>query len=107
VRDRLSTPAEPVGHPLKRNPWGIANMLGSKFEWTNTLGRSYPYSPSDGREDIRASGSRILKGGYFVSTHSQYAYGVHDRYSCSPSDVSCGFSFSPDMIGFRSARSAT
>lgn len=42
-------------------------MIGNVFEWTRSLYASYPYDPSDGREDLFASRDelRVVRGGHF------------------------------------------
>jgi formylglycine-generating enzyme required for sulfatase activity len=57
----------PVGDysPAGDSPYGCADMTGNVWEWTRSLYESYPYDPDDGREDLEASGSRVLRGGSF------------------------------------------
>ena len=50
------------------NEFGIFDMTGNVFEWTNSLFKPYPYQSSDGREDPKASGSRVIRGGGFASS---------------------------------------
>ncbi len=38
-------------------------------EWTSSLDALYPYSAADGREDPRAPGRRILRGGCYANPH--------------------------------------
>jgi iron(II)-dependent oxidoreductase len=61
--------------PQGDNPFGCADMAGNVWEWTASLwgkdaGKptyAYPYKPSDGRENQKASDDilRILRGGSF------------------------------------------
>jgi formylglycine-generating enzyme required for sulfatase activity len=95
--DYGSYPRTPIGHPSKRNPWGLADMLGWTSEWTNSIYRPYPYAPSDGREDVQAMAEwRVARGGYdnAPSTHrGHYFHPVHDRhmYRASATYTSTGF----------------
>lgn len=49
------------------SPYGVADMAGNVWEWCSSLLEPYPYSANDGREDLKADGSRVLRGGAFLS----------------------------------------
>ena len=57
----------PLGQfsPEGDSPYGCVDMVGNVWEWTRSLYRSYPYEPEDGREDEKAPGARVLRGGSF------------------------------------------
>jgi formylglycine-generating enzyme required for sulfatase activity len=58
----------PVGaYPQGASPYGLLDMAGNVREWTRSIYRDYPYDPNDGREDLEAEGSRVLRGGAFFS----------------------------------------
>ncbi|WP_206602850.1 formylglycine-generating enzyme family protein [Leptolyngbya ohadii] len=81
-------------------PDGIHDLAGNVAEWTSTLYRSYPYSSSDGREQLSSRGERVTRGGDHV-------------YDSSPEKLTAyyrtGFSRAPDRghrhIGFRCVQS--
>jgi formylglycine-generating enzyme required for sulfatase activity len=59
----------PVGHysPRGDSLYEAADMVGNVWEWCSSLYKSYPYDPGDGREDLEAGGSRVLRGGSWFS----------------------------------------
>jgi formylglycine-generating enzyme required for sulfatase activity len=38
-------------------------MAGNVAEWVSSLNAKYPYNANDGRENLNATGDRILRGG--------------------------------------------
>jgi len=52
--------------PASDSPFGVVNMSGNVWEWTSSLFKPYPYDPADGREDPRAAGERVVRGGAWV-----------------------------------------
>ena len=56
----------PVGSfPSGASPYGVLDMSGNVYEWTRSLLKPYPYDPRDGREDLKAQGARVVRGGSF------------------------------------------
>ena len=58
-----------IHSPQGDSPYGLADMAGNVWEWTNSLFREYPYKHDDGREDPDSSLPRVLRGGSFLNAH--------------------------------------
>ena len=61
---KLAKGHAPVG-TKKANSWGLYDMHGNVWEWTQSMYRPYPYEPHDGRNDPGGSDPRTVRGGAF------------------------------------------
>ncbi len=59
-----TTPVEKYS-PQGDSPYGVADMTGNAWEWTQSLFKPYPYDSKDGREALEVKGAHILRGGSF------------------------------------------
>jgi formylglycine-generating enzyme required for sulfatase activity len=50
----------------KPNPWGLQDMHGNVWEWTHSAFRPYPYNDGDGRNDLKAAGLKVVRGGSWI-----------------------------------------
>jgi len=88
--------AEVGSRPTGKSWVGALDLSGNVWEWTNTLYQSYPYATDDGREDLTATGRRILRGGSRNSSDLSTRAAL--RFNSSPNDLNV-------FIGFRCALS--
>ena len=79
------------------NEFGLYDMTGNVNEWTSSLYLAYPYRREDGREDLKADGPRVLRGGSYAVDDRKARCLV--RLKANPTEVTLA-------TGFRCARDA-
>jgi len=84
-------------YPAGASIYGALDMAGNVEEWVSSLDQFYPYSATDGREDLNASGPRVLRGGAWYDGNDYY---VRTWFRLSEEYGNWG-----DGIGFRCALS--
>ncbi len=72
----------PVGQysPGGDSPYGCADMAGNVWEWTLSLYKPYPYNSEDGRNELKAEGRRVMRGGSWIGNqrHARCASRLRD-----------------------------
>ncbi|MFT3896051.1 MAG: SUMF1/EgtB/PvdO family nonheme iron enzyme [Anaerolineales bacterium] len=71
--------------PVTDSTHDIADMMGAVWEWTQSLYKLYPYETNDGRENLEASGERVIRG-YFSPNNERFTVRSAKRV-CAPPDV--------------------
>jgi formylglycine-generating enzyme required for sulfatase activity len=52
---------------------GTFDMAGNVSEWTSSRYLPYPYNEGDGREDLKAIGERVFRGGSWAQSTGAHA----------------------------------
>ncbi len=77
--------------PGGASPYEVEDLGGNVWEWCHSLYEPYPYRVDDGREDPRAGGSRVLRGGAFDDGARYVRCAVRFRSPPSYWDWNVGF----------------
>jgi formylglycine-generating enzyme required for sulfatase activity len=86
-----STTSVGLYSPQGDSQYRCADMAGNVWEWTHSIMKDYPYNATDGREDEKASGFRVMRGGAFNtfgSTRCAYRVALYDN---TVRMFNCGF----------------
>ena len=77
------------------SPEGVLDMAGNVWEWCSSLYKPYPYDPGDGRENPKAKGSRVLRGGSWNGSRNGARCACRNGYDAGNWN---------HFVGFRCAR---
>ncbi len=50
-------------YPLGKSECGAYDLAGNVWEWCSSQYEKYPYDPKDGREELKGTDTRVLRGG--------------------------------------------
>ena len=70
--------AKPVGS-YPPNPFGLYDMAGNVCQWCSSFPQAYPYRSDDGRENLTASGHRVVRGGCWFGGADQARAAYRDN----------------------------
>jgi formylglycine-generating enzyme required for sulfatase activity len=74
-----TTPVD--AYPAGVSPFGLLDMAGNVWEWVSSAYDSYPYNVREGREDLSAISSRVLRGGSWSSYGKLVRISVRGNYN--------------------------
>lgn len=77
--------------PQGASPYGVLDMAGNVWEWTNSCYRSYPYRLDDGRETLTPGRVRVVRGGSYNHDLRQIRCAARDGMAAGVRDVYIGF----------------
>lgn len=85
-----------VQFPQGASPYGVLDMAGNVWEWTNSRYRPYPYRAADGRESRTPGGVRVVRGGSYNHDLRQIRCAARDGMAAGVRDVYIGFRVASD-----------
>ncbi len=72
-RDGKRITTTPVDrYPRGASPDGVLDLAGNVWEWVSSAYAPYPYSATDGREELTTAQQRVLRGGSFASPSAAF-----------------------------------
>lgn len=81
------------------SPYGCMDMMGGNLEWTRSLYWTYPYNANDGRENLRATGARVVRGQHgFQATINNKTLRYAERQGYEPAALPRSITFRVVMI---------
>ena len=82
----------PVGLFIQgASPYGALDLSGNVWEWTRSLLENYPYDQKDGRENLQASGPRVVRGGSWINPARSARCAFRNRYNPDNRSNDLGF----------------
>jgi formylglycine-generating enzyme required for sulfatase activity len=73
------------------NAWGLYDMHGNAAEWTRSVYKPYPYKDDDGRNVLKSSAKRTVRGGSWYDRPKQATSSFRLRYEAHQKVYNVGF----------------
>ena len=88
----------PVGsYQNGQSVYGVYDLVGNVWEWTNSLYRSYPYIDTDGRENPVSADLRVIRGGSWFYDEILVRSSARSKVEPSATAIDIGFRCARDM----------
>jgi formylglycine-generating enzyme required for sulfatase activity len=84
---RVSAPAG----SFKPNAWGLHDMHGNVAEWTRSVYKPYPYKDDDGRNVLKGTSKRIVRGGSWYNRPKEATSSFRQPYEAHQKVYNVGF----------------